>query len=134
MDNLIVGRQPVLEALKSRQPIERILVLRGTSGSHIDQVKQLARKLAVPVKETDKERFTELAGDIQAQGIIAIIDSYRYVEIDEILAVARKKNEPPFILVLDEIEDLLESFNCRIMGKELGSARYLKQIQESYGS
>jgi len=118
MDNLIVGRQPVLEALKSRQPIERILILHGTSGGHIDQAKQLARKLAIPVKETDKERFAELVGDIQAQGIIAIIDSYRYVEIEEILAVAQKKNEPPFILVLDEIEDphnlgaLIRSAEC----------------------
>jgi 23S rRNA (guanosine2251-2'-O)-methyltransferase len=118
MDNLIIGRQPVLEALKSRQPIERILILHGTSGSHIEQAKQLARKLAIPVKDTDKERFAELAGDTQAQGIIAIIDSYRYVEIEDILAIAQKKNEPPFILVLDEIEDphnlgaLIRSAEC----------------------
>jgi len=63
MSNLIIGRQPVLEALKSRQPIERILILHGTSGSHIDQAKQLARKLAIPVEETDKERLADLAGD-----------------------------------------------------------------------
>jgi 23S rRNA (guanosine2251-2'-O)-methyltransferase len=118
MDNLIIGRQPVLEALKSRQPIERILILHGTSGSHIDQAKQLARKLAIPVKETDKERFAELAGDTQAQGILAIMDSYQYVEIEEILAIAQKKNEPPFILILDEIEDphnlgaLIRSAEC----------------------
>jgi 23S rRNA (guanosine2251-2'-O)-methyltransferase len=117
-DNLIVGRQPVLEALKSRQPIERILILHGTSGGHIDQAKQLARKLAIPVKETDKERFTELAGDAMTQGIIAIIDAYRYSEIEEILAVAKQKNEPPFILILDEIEDphnlgaLIRSAEC----------------------
>ena len=118
MDNLIVGRQPVLEALKSRQPIERILILHGTTGSHIDQAKQLARKLAVTVKETDKERFAEMAGDTLTQGIIAIIDSYRYAEIEEILAVAQQKNEPPFILILDEIEDphnlgaLIRSAEC----------------------
>jgi len=118
MDNIIVGRQPVLEALKSRQPIERILILHGTMGSHIDQAKQLARKLAIPIKETDKESFAEIVGNTQAQGIIAIIDSYRYVEIEEILAVAQRKNEPPFILILDEIEDphnlgaLIRSAEC----------------------
>jgi len=118
MDNLIIGRQPVLEALKSRHPLERLLLLHGTSGGHIDQAKQLARKLAIPVKETDKERFAELAGDTQTQGIIAIIDSYHYVEIEDILAAAQKKNEPPFILVLDEIEDphnlgaLIRSAEC----------------------
>jgi 23S rRNA (guanosine2251-2'-O)-methyltransferase len=105
MDNIIVGRQPVLEALKSHQPIEKILTLHGATGSHIYQAKQLARKLAIPVKEMDKARFAELAGNTPAQGIIAIIDSYRYAEVQEILGVAQKKNEAPFILILDEIED-----------------------------
>lgn len=105
MDNLIIGRQPVLEALKSKQPIEKILILHGTRGSHIEQAKQLARKLAIPLKETDKERFAEIAGNASTQGIIAIIESYHYSKVEEILAAAQKKNEPPFILVLDEIED-----------------------------
>ena len=117
-DNLIVGRQPVLEALKSRQPIERIVLLHGTSGGHIDRVKQLARKLAIPVKEADKERFAELAGEHTTQGIIAVIETYRYAEVEEILTVAREKNESPFILVLDDIEDphnlgaLIRSAEC----------------------
>ncbi len=118
MDNLIIGRQPVIEALKSHQAIERILILHGTSGSHIDQIKQLARKSAVTVKESDKKSFTELIGDTQAQGVIAIIDTYKYAEIEDILAAAKKKNEPPFILILDEIEDphnlgaLIRSAEC----------------------
>jgi 23S rRNA (guanosine2251-2'-O)-methyltransferase len=105
MDNLIIGRQAVIEALKSRQPIEKILLLFGTRGGHIEQIKQLARRAGVPVKETEKERFVELAGDQTTQGIIAVIDEFRYAEIDELLAVAQRRNEPPFILILDEIED-----------------------------
>jgi 23S rRNA (guanosine2251-2'-O)-methyltransferase len=117
-DNLIFGRQPVLEALKSRQQIERIVILHGTSGGHIDQAKQLARKLAIPVKEADKERFVELAGDQVTQGIVAIINSFHYAELEELLAVASERGEPPFILVLDEIEDphnlgaLIRSAEC----------------------
>ena len=106
------------EALKSRQPIERILILHGAVGGPIEQAKQLARKLAIPVTKTDKEHFAELAGDTLTQGIIAIIDSYHYAEIEEILAIALQKNEPPFILILDEIEDphnlgaLIRSAEC----------------------
>jgi 23S rRNA (guanosine2251-2'-O)-methyltransferase len=118
MDNIIFGRQPVLEALKSRQPIEKILILHGAAGNLIYQAKQLARKSAIPVKEISKDRFTEAAGNNPAQGIIAVIESFQYAEVHEILTAAQKKSESPFILMLDEIEDpqnlgaLIRSAEC----------------------
>jgi 23S rRNA (guanosine2251-2'-O)-methyltransferase len=105
MDNLIFGRQPVLEALKSRQPLEKIMILHGTGGAQIEQARHLARKLAIPFKEADKEKFSEIAGENPCQGIIAFMESYRYAQVEEILEIAGKKNETPFLLILDEIED-----------------------------
>jgi 23S rRNA (guanosine2251-2'-O)-methyltransferase len=104
-EQYIAGRQPVLEALKSRQPIEQILVLHGTTGPQIQQIKQFARDQRIPVKEADKERFQELAGNSLTQGVLAVVNEYSYVDVEDILALAQKKNEPPFLLVLDEIED-----------------------------
>ena len=101
----IAGRQPLLEALKSRQPIDQILILHGTAGAQIQQIKQLAREQRIAVKEADKERFREVSGDTVTQGVLALVNDYRYVEIEDILALAQRKNEPPFLLVLDEIED-----------------------------
>jgi len=101
----IAGRQPLLEALKSRLPIDQILILHGTAGAQIQQIKQLAREQRIAVKEADKERFREVSGDTVTQGVLALVNDYRYVEIEDILALAQRKNEPPFLLVLDEIED-----------------------------
>jgi 23S rRNA (guanosine2251-2'-O)-methyltransferase len=104
-ERYIAGRQPVLEALKSHQPIDQILILHGTAGPQIQQIKQFARDQRIPVKEADKERIQELAGNSLTQGVLAVINEYPYVEVEDILALAQKKNEPLFLLVLDEIED-----------------------------
>lgn len=105
MSDYIIGRQPVLEALKSSQPIETIMILHGTIGGSLEQIKGLSRKQGIPIKEISREHLKELVGDTLTQGVIATISSYKYVEVDEILAIAKKRDEQPFILVLDEIED-----------------------------
>ncbi len=104
-EQYIPGRQPILEALKSHQPIDQILIQHGTTGVQIQQIKQLAREQHIAVKETDKDRFRKLSGDTAAQGVLAVISDYRYAEIEDMFAAAQKKNEKPFLLVLDEIED-----------------------------
>ena len=75
-EQYIAGRQPVLEALKSQQPIDQILILHGTAGPQIQQIKQLAREQRVLVKEVDKERFQELAGSSLTQGVLAVVNEY----------------------------------------------------------
>ena len=105
MSDYIIGRRPVLEALKSSQPIDTILILHGTVGGSLEQIKRLSQKQNIPVKETSREHLRELVGDTLTQGVIATISNYKYVEVDEILTIAKKRDEQPFILVLDEIED-----------------------------
>lgn len=105
MDNLIVGRQPVIEALRSDTPLEKICVLFGTRGNAIQNIRQLAKQRGVPLKEIDRRRFLELCSNANAQGVLAIAGTKVYVEIDDLLNTANDKGEAPFLLVLDEIED-----------------------------
>ena len=105
MHNLIIGRHPVLESLRSESPPEKIYVLFGTRGSAIQQIQQLARRLGVPVKEIDRQRFFELSADPNAQGVLAVGATKHYIDLDALLNIAAEKQEPPFLLVLDEIED-----------------------------
>ena len=105
MENLITGRQPVLEALRSDTPLEKIYILFNTHGSVLHQIEQLARRRGVPVKQLDKQRFLELSPGANAQGVIAVSAGKQYVEVDDLLRLAEKKGEKPFLLILDEIED-----------------------------
>lgn len=102
---IIFGRQPVLEALKSGTPIEKILILFSTKGSAIDRIRTLAKQRGVPITEANKQRFRELAEDSTTQGVVAIVSSQASVELDDLLKIAKEKNEPPFLLILDELED-----------------------------
>ncbi|HVN49154.1 MAG TPA: 23S rRNA (guanosine(2251)-2'-O)-methyltransferase RlmB [Bacteroidota bacterium] len=104
-EQFIAGRQPILEALKSRQSIDHILLLHGTTGPQIQQIKQLAREQRIHVKEIDKEHFQKYSRESVTQGVLAVVNEYVYVDVEDIIAHAQKKNESPFLLVLDEIED-----------------------------
>lgn len=105
MSDRIVGRQPVLEALKSKQPVDTVFIQHGITGSSLALIKKLSRDAGIVVKEVSKERMKELAGDLSSQGVAASIGTFDYVEVDEILSAAAKRNEPPLLLVLDEVED-----------------------------
>ena len=105
MQDLITGRHPVLESLRSENPPEKIYILFGTRGSAIQQIQQLAKRHGVPVKEIDRHRFLELSSDPNAQGVLAVGAAKQYVDIEALLHIAAQKEEPPFLLVLDEIED-----------------------------
>jgi 23S rRNA (guanosine2251-2'-O)-methyltransferase len=105
VENLIKGRQPVLEALRSDTPLEKVYLLFGTRETGLQEIRQLARRRGVPIKEIDRKRFLELCSDKHAQGVLAVAATKQYVDIDAILRIAEDKGEKPFLLVLDEIED-----------------------------
>jgi len=103
--NIIAGRNPVMEALKAGTLIEKIVILAGVKGMAIEKIKAAAKRNRVPCIEVGKQRFRDLVSDTTTQGVVAIVGTKSYVEVDDILSVARERNEPPFILILDEIED-----------------------------
>lgn len=103
--NIIAGRNPVIEALKAGTIIERIVILAGVKGGTIEKIRAMAKRDRVPCVEVGKQKFRELVSDATTQGVVAIVGTKEYVEVDDILKAAAERNEPPLVLILDEIED-----------------------------
>ncbi len=103
--NIIAGRKPVIEALNAGTPVEKIYILRGAHGEPLDTIRQLARQKNILCTDADKQLIEKLSRDTNTQGVVAIVGSKEYADVDEILAIATSKNEKPFLLLFDEIED-----------------------------
>ena len=102
---IIAGRNPVLEALKAGTIIESIVILAGVKGTAIEKIRAMAKRDRVPCVEVGKQKFRELVSDTTTQGVVAIVGTKTYAGVDDILHVAAARNEPPLVLILDEIED-----------------------------
>ena len=100
----IIGKNPVIEALKSNRDINKILIAEGSQRGQMQQVTQLAKEGGVLVQFVPKKKIDQIT-DQNHQGVLAYVAAYQYAEMDDLFAVAEKKNEPPFFLLLDEIED-----------------------------
>ena len=105
MTNTLTGRKPVLEALKAGRPLERILILRGTHGDTIDEIRRLAEKCGIAIADSEKEHFREFAAEAMTQGVIAFSQERALVELEQILESVRGSGKTGFLLVLDQIED-----------------------------
>lgn len=104
--DLITGRNAVTEALKSGRPIESLLVARSADGSgrSFGQIIALAREMNVTVKEVSPAKLEAMCGGSH-QGIAALTAVHEYASIDDIFALAESKDEAPFIILCDGIED-----------------------------
>ncbi|WLR57780.1 23S rRNA (guanosine(2251)-2'-O)-methyltransferase RlmB [Mesobacillus subterraneus] len=100
----IIGKNPVIEALKSERDINKILIAEGSQSGQMQQVIGMAKEANVIVQFVPKKKIDQLA-DGNHQGVIAQVAAYEYAEIDDLFSAAEKKNEAPFFLLLDEIED-----------------------------
>lgn len=104
-EDLIEGRNAVIEALKSDSTIEQVLVSSGKSEGSINVILAKAKEKGIPVKYVDRKKLDKISNGGVHQGVIAISTPYNYCDVDDIILNAKEKNEDPFILVLDEIED-----------------------------
>lgn len=100
----IIGKNPVIEALKSERDINKILIAEGSQSGQMQQVIGMAKEANVMIQFVPKKKIDQLA-EGSHQGVIAQVAAYEYAEIDDLFAAAEKKNEAPFFLLLDEIED-----------------------------
>lgn len=105
MSDQIIGRNPVLEALRSGRPIHRLLVAQGATKGSVLEIIGVAKDKRVEVREVPRQYLDTLTGSANHQGVVAVASATEYVEVDDILQIARQRGEDPFILILDEIED-----------------------------
>ena len=102
---IIEGRNAVIEALRAGKLIDRLLIQDGAQDGPIQTIRREAKKRDVLVRFVAKERLDQLSGTGRHQGVVAYAAAYAYAEVADILAAARAKNEPPFLILLDNIED-----------------------------
>lgn len=103
--DVIAGRNPVAEAVRSRRPIETILVARGAKNGAVVGILAKAREKQIPIKEVDVKKLDFLCGAVSHQGIAALASVKEYSSIEDIFALAQERGEQPFVIVLDGIED-----------------------------
>ena len=101
----IEGRNAVMEAFRSGKTIDKLFVLKNCQDGPVNSILREARKHDVIVSFVAKERLDQMAKTGKHQGVIASAAAYEYAEVEDILNLAREKGEPPFIFLLDNIED-----------------------------
>lgn len=99
------GRNAVTEAFRSGRTVDRLYVLDGCQDGAVNTIKRAAAKAGTPIKYVSRERLDQMSETGSHQGVIAVIAAYHYAEIEDMFALARERNEDPFLILLDNIED-----------------------------
>ena len=108
--NYLYGRNAIIEALATEQPVEKIFIAFGTKGDAISRIYTLAKKSRIMVSSVDRRKFSFLEKDIgidsgKSQGVIALVRQFDLTGIDDLIDMAFLKNDLPVVMILDEIED-----------------------------
>lgn len=101
----IEGRNAVLEAFRGGKTIDKLFILDGCHDGPVNSILREAKKRDTVVSYVSKERLDNMSKTGKHQGVIAFAAAYEYASVEQILDAAREKNEPPFIFILDNIED-----------------------------
>lgn len=101
----IEGRNAVIEAFRSGKTIDRLYILDGCQDGPVLTIKREAKKQDTIIKYVEKDRLDHMSETGKHQGVIAVMAAYEYSDLEDIFANALQKNEDPFIILLDEIED-----------------------------
>ena len=101
----VEGRNAVLELLESGRDINKIYVSEGEKHGSINKIIAIARERKIIINEISKAKLNQMAQTENNQGVIAIVPPFDYCDVDDILQTAKDRNEKPFVLILDGIED-----------------------------
>ena len=104
-ENQLEGRNAVLEVLRSGRDIEKVFVQKGNVEGTIKRIVAQAAEKGVLIQETSRQKLDEMSQTKNHQGVIALVSAHDYVEVEDILNIARAKDEDPFIILLDGITD-----------------------------
>lgn len=105
MSEIVSGRNPVLEALRSERGVEKLYLKKGELTGSVQEIWAIAKERRVPVQFCDQKRLDELAEGGLHQGVAALLTSIEYRDLKDLLAIAAERNEKPFLLLLDGILD-----------------------------
>lgn len=103
--NVIIGRQPLIEAFKSDITIERVFIQKGLDGGIINSIIRKSKQRNIKPEFVEKDRLEEISDGGNHQGVAAFISAYKYYEVEDMLELAAGRNEAPFLILLDGIED-----------------------------
>ncbi|NLW21791.1 MAG: 23S rRNA (guanosine(2251)-2'-O)-methyltransferase RlmB [Tissierellia bacterium] len=104
-EEYIVGRNPVLEVLRSNREIEKIFIQKGELKGSINKIIGIAKDRGIVIQEVDRRKLDQISKGSNHQGVAALVSPYKYFSVDDILEKAERLGEDPFILILDGIED-----------------------------
>ena len=104
-ENVIVGRNPVTEALRSGREIDKLLIARGANQGSTRAIVAKCRERGILIKEVAPQKLDFMSGGAAHQGVALIVAAHKYCEVSDIFALAAERGEPPFIIICDEIED-----------------------------
>lgn len=105
MSEFLAGRNAVLEALKSERSINKLFVQQGQSTGSIRELIALARDKKIIIEEVSISKLNALVKDVKHQGVVATVAPVAYAELEDVLALAKAKNQSPFLILLDELQD-----------------------------
>ena len=101
----VSGRNPVMELLKSDKQVDKLYVLKGDLKGSINKIMGKAKDMGIVIQQVDKNKLDSMADGNAHQGVVALVTGFEYSEVKDMLQLAKTRNESPFILVLDGIED-----------------------------
>lgn len=104
-ESVIEGRNAVIEAFRAAKTIDKLYILDGCQDGPMMTIRREAKKAGTLVRYVDRERLDQMSQTGKHQGVIATVAAYEYAEVEDILAAARERNEAPFLILLDNIED-----------------------------